>query len=124
MVDKIDKKQCSIDLLHSKLKHINAIDNTGLLEVKKKEEPKELTEAIEKLIEAIENVHSELADCIIVNRDSIHFDYRFEVNRQLTKHGIFKIVRLLRCEEEILKHCHEKVDRTIKRIEGGYYDKV
>ena len=109
MVDKIDKKQCSIDLLHSKLKHVNAIDDTGTLELKKKEEPKELTEAIENLMKAIENVHSELADCIIVNRDSSHFDFIFEVNRQLTKHGIFKCVRLLRCEEEILKHCHLKV---------------
>ena len=28
---------------------------------------------------------------------------------------------IILCEEEILKHCHLNVDRTISKIEEGYY---
>lgn len=121
MIKEIDKKQCSIDLLHNKVKHLNKIDDTGLLEKKKIEEHEEVLEAIESTISAINHLNSELADKLITYRDVDEFDFRNIRARIMSSYGIFSLVSMLACEEEILKHCHKKVDRTIKRIESGYY---
>lgn len=121
MIDEINKKQCSIDLLHNKIKHINKIDDTELLEKKKIEEHEEVLEAIELTIKAIDHLNSELADKLITYRDLEEFDFRHIRARIMSNYGIFSLVQKLASENEMLKHCHKKVDRTIKRIEEGYY---
>ena len=124
---KIEDKEKKISCFHNKIKHLNEIDkpcfDNKVFQQKKIDEPLEVSEAVELLKKAIFNFHSECADEIITNRDNPNFDYRIACARTLSKYGIFELVRLIRCDEEILKHCHVKVDRTIERIKEGYYEK-
>lgn len=127
MLKSIENKEKKIKCFHEKVKELNKLDNPSffnkVFQQKKIDEPEEVAEAVEVLKKAIFNLHSEIADEIITNRDSLSFDYRLACARLLSKHGIFDLVRLLRCDEEILNHCHLKVDRTINRIKEGYYEK-
>ena len=123
MLKEVDKKNCSISLFHSKIKHINEIDKTGLLEKKKIEEHDEVLEAVHNVIEAIEHLNEELADKLITCRDRNIFDFRKIRNELLVEYGIFSISEKLICEDTLLKKCHEKADRTISRLESGYYEK-
>ena len=124
IIKKIEEKQNRINCFHNKIKNINKIDNpfkSKVLKNKKIEEHEEVLAAIENINKSIEELHSEIADIIVSNRDNENYDFRVECAKALTKYGVFEIIRKLSSEEEILKHCHYKVDRTMNRLESGYY---
>ena len=126
MLESISKKQEKIDSFHVKIKELNKLDEPSffndVFQGKKIEEPKEVIEAKEKLLLAVEELRNEMADEIITNRDKTVFDARVEIARIFVKYGIFEIMKDLICEEKILDACHKKVDRTTVRILGGYYE--
>ena len=128
MLKNIENKEKKINCLHNKIKELNKLDEPSffndVFQSKKIEEHSETMFEVENVKMAIEKLTNELADSIITNRDSINFDFRIECAKALSKYGIFELVRLLSSEDEILKACHKKVDRTIMRIESGYYEKV
>lgn len=128
MLRSIEEKQNRVKCLHEKINKLNKLDNPSffneVFQAKKIEEYSETAIEVENVKMAIEKLTNELADSIITNRDSVSFDFRVECAKVLSKFGIFELVRLLSSEDEILRACHRKVDRTITRIESGYYEKV
>ena len=124
IVKKIEEKQNRIDCFHKKIKEVNKIDNpykSEVLKNKKLEEHEEVLKAIENINKSIEELHSEIADIIVSNRDNENFDFRVEFAKAFSKYGIFELIKKLSSEDEVLKHSHYKVDRTTNRLLVGYY---
>ena len=124
IVKKIEEKQNRIDCFHKKIKEVNKIDNpykSEVLKNKKLEEHEEVLKAVENINKSIEELHSEIADIIVSNRDNENFDFRVEFAKAFSKYGIFELIKKLSSEDEVLKHSHYKVDRTINRLLVGYY---
>ncbi len=128
MLKSIEQRKNRIKCFEDKIKKLNEINEPSffndVFQEKKEEEHKEVLEAVEVLTKAINELHKEIADNIITKRDNCTFDFRIECTKAISKYGLFELIKLLSSEDEILKACHEKIDRTIMRIESGYYEKI